>query len=171
MQQRGGLGGGAGRRGRSPLPRGPRRPLGLVLVLLLSLLLGSGGAAPLPPAGAGEAREAAEGSGAGAGGVRRLRGGACEGPRRGPWRGRRRCQPRAPEERSRCSAGGCGFPNPRPSVRPALPRVAGRALRRARRSPLAEASGRTRRVEGAPSCGSRLGLVALSGIWLEIPSH
>ncbi|XP_062463989.1 serine/threonine-protein kinase LMTK2 isoform X1 [Pezoporus occidentalis] len=52
MQQRGGLGGGAGRRGCCPLPFGPRRPLGLVL--LLSLLLGSGGAAPLPPAGAGE---------------------------------------------------------------------------------------------------------------------
>ncbi|XP_061329154.1 serine/threonine-protein kinase LMTK2 isoform X1 [Pezoporus flaviventris] len=52
MQQRGGLGGGAGRRGCCPLPFGPRRPLGLVL--LLSLLLGSGGAAPLPRAGAGE---------------------------------------------------------------------------------------------------------------------
>ncbi|XP_065540445.1 serine/threonine-protein kinase LMTK2 [Lathamus discolor] len=52
MQQRGGLGGGAGRRGRCPLSLGPRRPLGLVL--LLSLLLGSSGAAPLPRAGAGE---------------------------------------------------------------------------------------------------------------------
>ncbi|KAM6378805.1 serine/threonine-protein kinase LMTK2 isoform 1-T1 [Pluvialis apricaria] len=54
MQQRGGLGGGAGRRGSGPPPLGPRHPLGLVLVLVLSLLLGSGGAAPLPPAGAGE---------------------------------------------------------------------------------------------------------------------
>ncbi|KAM6320134.1 serine/threonine-protein kinase LMTK2 isoform 1-T1 [Podargus strigoides] len=52
MQQRGGLGGGAGRRGGGPLPLGLRRPVGLVL--LLSLLLGSGGAAPLPRAGAGE---------------------------------------------------------------------------------------------------------------------
>lgn len=56
MQQRGGLGGAAGRRGGGPLPLGPLRPLGLVLVLLLSLLSGSGGAAPLPRAGAGEAR-------------------------------------------------------------------------------------------------------------------
>ncbi|KAM6121844.1 serine/threonine-protein kinase LMTK2 [Phoenicopterus ruber ruber] len=52
MQQRGGLGGGAGRRGGGPLPLGPRRAL--ELVLLLSLLLGSGRAAPLPRAGAGE---------------------------------------------------------------------------------------------------------------------
>ncbi|KAM6055042.1 serine/threonine-protein kinase LMTK2 [Chlamydotis macqueenii] len=52
MQQGGGLGGGAERRGGGSLPFGPRRPLGLVL--LLSLLVGSGGAAPLPRAGAGE---------------------------------------------------------------------------------------------------------------------
>ncbi|KAM6114229.1 serine/threonine-protein kinase LMTK2 [Pterocles gutturalis] len=52
MQQRGGLGGGAGRRGGGPLPLGPLRPFGLVL--LLSLLLASGEAAPLPRAGAGE---------------------------------------------------------------------------------------------------------------------
>ncbi|XP_071616544.1 serine/threonine-protein kinase LMTK2 isoform X1 [Heliangelus exortis] len=52
MQQRGGLGGGAGRRGGDPLPFGARHPLGLVL--RLSLLLGTGGAAPLPLAGAGE---------------------------------------------------------------------------------------------------------------------
>ncbi|KAM9372678.1 serine/threonine-protein kinase LMTK2 [Phaethornis superciliosus] len=56
MQQRGRLGGGAGRRGGDLLPFGARHPLGLVL--RLSLLLGSGGAAPLPLAGAGEAATA-----------------------------------------------------------------------------------------------------------------
>ncbi|XP_065500901.1 serine/threonine-protein kinase LMTK2 isoform X2 [Caloenas nicobarica] len=55
MQQRGGLGGAAGRRGGGPLPLGPLCPPGLVL--LLSLLLGSGGAAPLPRAGAGATAE------------------------------------------------------------------------------------------------------------------